>query len=243
MPRALRNVLVRTLFYCFGLSAMNGLAPLVARDLLHGTAGTYGILLGCFGIGAVCGALLVGTLRRNYTTETTVRGVALTAAAALILVALSTHVALTCFAYAVLGANTTLCLASLNITVQFLAPRWVIARALSMYQSAMAAGWAVGAWMWGHVADHVGLKTTMLLAAAFTIGNLLLGFRRPLASTTNEELTTVELGNTPDVAMELTQRSGPMIIEMDYDVDPEQARRFYKRHAINTAHAPAQWRL
>jgi predicted MFS family arabinose efflux permease len=224
---ALRTVLVRTVFYCFGLSAMNSLAPLVARDLLHGTAATYGVLLCCFGVGAVAGALFVGALRRKFSTEMTIRVVALTAAVALIVVALSRSVPLTCFAYAVLGANTTLCLATLNITVQFSAPRWVIARALSMYQSAMAAGWALGAWMWGHVADHVGLEVTMLLAAAFTIANLLLGLRRPLASVATTEMETVELGRMTDVTMELTPRSGPMIIEIDYDVDPEKARKFY----------------
>jgi predicted MFS family arabinose efflux permease len=224
---ALRNVLVRVLFYTLGLSAMNGLAPLIARDVLHGTAATYGLLLGVFGAGAVGGALFVGTLRRNYTTETMVRAVSLSAAAALVLIALSSNVILTCLAYAVLGANVTLCLASLNITVQFSAPRWVIARALSMYQSAMAAGWAIGAWIWGHVADGFGLQTTMLLAAAFTLGTILIGMRRPLASTTTTELESVELSNTPDVAMELTQRSGPVVIEVDYDVDPANARPFY----------------
>lgn len=45
--------------FLFGLSAIVILAllPLVARDLVQGTALTYGIMLGFFGIGAIGGAL------------------------------------------------------------------------------------------------------------------------------------------------------------------------------------------
>ncbi len=39
--------------------------PLVARDLLHGGAQTYGIMLGAFGMGAVIGALNIATIRAS----------------------------------------------------------------------------------------------------------------------------------------------------------------------------------
>jgi hypothetical protein len=37
----------------------------------------------------------------------------------------------------------------------------------------------------------------------------------------------VELAAQPEVALALTLRSGPIVIEVDYRVDPEQARDFY----------------
>src|SRR5439155_12057482 len=55
-------VLARTL--ATGIAAGSGSAcmPLVARDLLHGGAQTYGIMLGAFGMGAVIGALNITDL-------------------------------------------------------------------------------------------------------------------------------------------------------------------------------------
>jgi ribose 5-phosphate isomerase RpiB len=46
---------------------------LVARDLLHGTAATYGIMLGATGVGAVIGALMMSTLRARFSAEAAVR--------------------------------------------------------------------------------------------------------------------------------------------------------------------------
>ena len=40
--------------------------PLVARDLLHGGAQTYGIMLGAFGMGAVIGALNIAAAAQAH---------------------------------------------------------------------------------------------------------------------------------------------------------------------------------
>jgi MFS family permease len=56
----IKIVLTRT--FVIGLigGSLSALMPLVARDLLHGGAQTYGIILGAFGMGAVIGALNIG---------------------------------------------------------------------------------------------------------------------------------------------------------------------------------------
>jgi MFS family permease len=60
-----RAAMVRA--FSFGLAGAAGsaLVPLVARDLLKGNASTYGLLLGCSGVGAVAGALLVSKARER----------------------------------------------------------------------------------------------------------------------------------------------------------------------------------
>jgi hypothetical protein len=35
------------------------------------------------------------------------------------------------------------------------------------------------------------------------------------------------MGNEPEVGMALTLRSGPIVVEIEYDVDPDHAREFY----------------
>ena len=57
---SIRIVLTRTLVTGIIGGSVMALMPLIARDLLHGGAQTYGIMLGAFGMGAVIGALNIG---------------------------------------------------------------------------------------------------------------------------------------------------------------------------------------
>ena len=59
-------MLTRTLVTGIIGGSVSALMPLVARDLLHGGAQTYGIMLGAFGMGAVIGALNIGTVRKRH---------------------------------------------------------------------------------------------------------------------------------------------------------------------------------
>ena len=54
---SIRVVLLRTLAIGIVGGSVPALMPLIARDLLHGGAQIYGIMLGAFGMGAVIGAL------------------------------------------------------------------------------------------------------------------------------------------------------------------------------------------
>src|SRR3546814_10474742 len=54
MSPPLRAVIVRSAMFTFAASAVPALLPVVARDLLSGGPLVYGVLLGAFGIGAVC---------------------------------------------------------------------------------------------------------------------------------------------------------------------------------------------
>ena len=57
--------------------SVSALMPLVARDLLHGGAQTYGIMLGAFGMGAVIGALNIGEIRKRLSGEAAIRACAM----------------------------------------------------------------------------------------------------------------------------------------------------------------------
>src|ERR1700716_1792500 len=62
---SIRIVLTRTLVTGLLGGSVSALMPLVARDLLHGGAQTYGIMLGAFGMGAVIGALNIGEVHNR----------------------------------------------------------------------------------------------------------------------------------------------------------------------------------
>ncbi|WP_336968649.1 MFS transporter [Sphingobium aromaticiconvertens] len=223
----IRTVLLRA--FIFGLSGATAtaLAPLVAKDLLGGNASTYGLLLGASGVGAVVGALMVSPCRERFGTQWTTGVMAVVGGLALVLTGISRSVPLTCFAMFIAGGANILTIALFNVSVQLSAPRWVTARALSLFSSALTGGIAIGAWMWGMVAGQWSVDVAMI-ASGVALGLMpLLGFILPLPEATEADVAPFELANEPEVALALTQRSGPVVIEIDYDVDPGRARDFY----------------
>src|SRR5690606_35827624 len=73
MSPNLWRILLRAVWYGVGAVPVVALLPMVTRDLLKGEAGTYGLMLGAFGIGGLLGALMSGRLRSALRNETLVR--------------------------------------------------------------------------------------------------------------------------------------------------------------------------
>ena len=80
---SIKIVLTRTLVTGIIGGSVSALMPLIARDLLHGGAQTYGVMLGAFGMGAVIGALNIGTVRKQMSGEAAVRACAISMAGAI----------------------------------------------------------------------------------------------------------------------------------------------------------------
>jgi MFS family permease len=222
-----RSAMIRALAFGISGAALAALAPLVARDLLGGDAGIYGLLLGATGVGAVLGALLVGPVRERMPVERAYALCVLLTAVMVVVVGMSRNVVLTVAAVTLVGAANMLSIALLNVVVQTSVPRWVAARALSLFQASITGGMAAGAVFWGHVAASWGLEAAFLASAGAFLLTALLGtaLRLPQVSTSGLEL--VGLREDPEVELAITSRSGPIIVEIDYRVDPENARDFY----------------
>src|SRR5262245_26360356 len=224
---AIRVVLGRTLLTGLAGGSLSALMPLIARDLLGGGPSTYGIILGAFGMGAVVGALSVSVVRARLGGEWSVRASAVLMAAAIAGAALSRSVWLTAAALVAGGAAWMIAITLFNIGVQLSAPRWVAGRALAGFQAAISGGVALGGWGWGHVTELVGLDKALLLSSAAMLASALLGvwLRMPRVGGRNEE--AIEMLADPEVNLRLTNRSGPIIIEIEYRVEPARAREFY----------------
>ncbi|WP_295638373.1 MFS transporter [Novosphingobium sp.] len=223
----IRTVLARAFAFGAVSASSAALAPLVAKDLLHGNAGVFGLLLGATGVGAVGGALLVAEARDKFGTEGSLRALAVIGGAALAGIGLSRNLWATGVLLGIMGAANIVTVALLNVSVQMAAPRWVTARALSLYQSALTGGIAIGAGLWGAFATHYGVATAMEASGALLALTALLGFVLRLPEASVEAAQQVVIPNTPEVGMALTMRSGPVVISLDYVVDPANAREFY----------------
>jgi hypothetical protein len=223
---SIRIVLARTLVMGTLGGSVSALMPLVARDLLHGGAQTYGIMLGAFGMGAVIGALNIAEVRKRMSGEAAIRACALSMGGAIAAVALSREPVLTAAALVIAGAVWMLAVALFNIGVQLSAPRWVAGRSLAAFQASIAGGIAIGSWGWGHLTDAVGVETALLVSAALMFASPLLGLwlRMPRIGARNED---AEVLADPEVQLLLTARSGPLVVEIEYRVAQENARPFH----------------
>jgi len=223
---SIRIVLARTLVTGVIGGSVSALMPLVARDLLHGGAQTYGIMLGAFGMGAVIGALNIAEVRKRLTGEAAVRACALSMGGAIAAIALSREPVLTAAALVVAGAAWMLAVALFNIGVQLSAPRWVAGRSLAAFQASIAGGIAVGSWGWGRLTDAAGVETALLVSAGLMMLSPLLGLwlHMPRVGARNED---AELLADPEVQLSLTARSGPLVVEIEYRVDQDNARAFH----------------
>lgn len=223
---SIKIVLTRTMAAAVIGGPIQALMPLVARDLLHGGVQTYGILLGAFGLGAVIGALNIGEVRRRMSSEAAVRACTLSMGGAIAAVALSREPVLTAAALVLAGAVWTIIWTLFNIGVQLSAPRWVAGRSLAAWSTAFSAGIAVGSWGWGRLTDAVGVEIALLVSAALILLSPLLGLWLAMPRINARDQDADALAD-PEVRLALTNRSGPLVVEIEYRVAPENARAFH----------------
>ncbi|HWW65903.1 MAG TPA: MFS transporter [Sphingomonadaceae bacterium] len=218
MSPPLLVVLLRAALFGLAASAVSALLPLVARHILGGGPLTYGLLLGAFGVGAVGGAFLSGRLRRALSTEQLVRAASITFGIASALAGLSPSLPLTMAGLAVAGAGWVLALSTFNVTIQMSAPRWVVGRALALYQMAAFGGMAAGSWVWGVVAEDGGVAIALIAAGIAQLAGLVIGLRMPLPDAEALNLDPLRPFVAPETAVPIEPRSGPVVVTIEYRI-------------------------
>jgi MFS family permease len=247
MSPAIRVVLGRSFIFGLGASAIPSLMPLIARDIIVGGPLTYGLLLGGFGVGAVSGALASARVRQFLSSEAIVRWSCVIFALAAASAGISRILAATILVLFAAGAAWVLALSTFNVTVQLHSPRWVVARALSLYQMAAFGGMAVGSLIWGHSAEGWGIGLALVGGAIMQIVCALLGWRVPLPSNGEIDLTPLRRWHPPDTAVPIEGRSGPVVITIEYRIAAEDRTEFIaamaERRRIRRRDGARHWTL
>jgi MFS family permease len=247
MSPAIRNVLVRSALFGAGASGVMALMPLVARDLLGGGPLVYGLMLGAFGAGAVAGAVGAASLRRQFPTETIVRAACIAFAVAAVVAGVSTSLHVTMAGLLLAGAGWVLALATFNVTVQLSTPRWVVGRALSLYQMAAFGGIAGGSWLWGVVAERESILVALAACGIVLVGCAAFGTRRPLAQPESLDLDPLRPWQAPETAVPVDLRTGPVVITIEYVIRQDDQLQFLaamaERRRIRRRDGALNWRL
>ena len=249
MSPHIRTVLLRAAVFGFGASSILALLPLVAKHLVAGGPLTYGLLLGAFGIGAVTGALGAARLREKLSTEAIVRWAGCILALAAAMVAVSTFLVATMAALLLAGAGWVLSLSTFNVSVQLSAPRWVVARALALYQMAAFGGLAAGSWLWGELAADFGISAALLISAGAVLICVVIGRWAPLsqAGELNLDPLRTQMWNAPTTSVPVDERTGPVVITVEYLIDESDIEEFLgrmnERRRMRRRDGARNWRL
>ena len=239
-------VLIRALVFGVGASGVQALMPLVAREAGGGPL-AFGMLLGAFGIGAVGGAVFVGRLRARYSNETIVRAATLGFALSAVVIGYSPWLLLTLPALLTAGAGWVLTLSTFNVTVQMSVPRWVVARALALYQMTAFGGMAFGSWMWGALAQGYGVDLALGLSSIVLIVCVAIGLRLRLPSTANLNMDLLKRWTEPETQLTIEPRSGPVVVTITYRIHETDIDAFLAvmndRRRIRRRDGARQWHL
>jgi MFS family permease len=220
----------RTGAFILCASALWALLPLQARHALGLGSFGYGILLGCIGTGAVMGAAFLPKVRQRISNNLLV--VAATVLFASVTVVLA-HVQVPVVAGAAMilgGIAWIAAMSSFNTAAQTAAPAWVRARALSLYMLVFMGGMAVGSAAWGTVAARFGVTSALTCAALGLIIGIAASLRYVLIGGDDLNLAPCMCWPEPIVVLEPEPEQGPVLVQIEYWIDPDQAREF--RHAM-----------
>jgi len=161
----MRSAMWRSAAFSVPAAAPWALLPLVVKEQLHLDAGWFGIILGLMGVGGVSAGMFLPRLRAQYSRGTIVLGATLCSCAGIALLGVARHWSLALLGMLLFGLGWVSAYSTLMAAAQLVAPPWVRARALAIYQLSYNFTLAVFSFVWGWVGLHLGLSYTLLAAA------------------------------------------------------------------------------
>jgi MFS family permease len=223
-----RAPIIRSGMVMFFASALLALLPTVAKNVSQSPI-AFGMLLGCFGAGAIIGAFAMQSARSRWSTEVVASSGVVILGLTTIAVGAFRELAVLCFVLLVGGAAWITFISLVSALVQKLAPNWVRARVLAVFILVFQGGMAGGAAVWGVVAQHAGVQIALMWAGLGGIATIGLGLRWRLPDATID-VSPWNHWRMPAIVrdVEIELESGPVLVTVEYVVSREHASEFIK---------------
>jgi MFS family permease len=210
----------------FFASAILALLPTIARHAAVGSIG-YGFLLGCFGAGAIAGALIMQRARERWRIDAMVSAAIAVLGVTVVFTGVAHHIGALGVLMTVAGAGWITFISLFSALIQSMAPDWVRARVLAIFMLVFQGGLAAGSALWGLVGEFAGVQTALLGSgiSCVAIGALSLRWRLPTAPA---DVSPWNPWRLPAVVkdLELDLQDGPVLVTIEYVVDAYQADAF-----------------
>ena len=227
---AMQAAMLRAVAYFLPSAAPWALLPLVVREQLGLGAGSFGLLLGMMGVGGVTSGMLLPLLRGRAGRGATTFGSSLFSCAGMACIASGHHWALAGFGMMLFGVGWVAAASTLQAAAQLVAPPWVRARALGIYQLSFNGALAFGSMLWGWLGDVLGLQATMAIAAvsvaALAVAARGFSLDQPGAGAAQVPAPPVPEAPAPELATMLPQSRGRILETMRYRVRPSDREAF-----------------
>jgi predicted MFS family arabinose efflux permease len=215
------ETLVRTLAFFPFASAYWALLPLIARRQMDQGPEFYGLLLGSIGVGAIAGSLALNWLKAKVGPDYLVAFATVGTALALVLYGLAHNAAIAVTAGFIAGVTWTLTLAALYVSAQVALPNWVRGRGLAIFLTIIFGASTVGSAVWGRIAGMEGLSIAQFIAAGGALVAIPLTWRYKLQTGLGVDLYPSMHWPTPRVAHEIELNRGPVLVTVEYRIDPK----------------------
>ncbi|MGW5666946.1 MFS transporter [Micromonospora sp. NPDC003776] len=221
-----RRLLRRALVFVIPASALWALLPLVASRRLGLNSSGYGLLLAALGVGAILGGLLLPWIRTRLSANQFLLVAGALYGGTLIVVASVRVVPVVLIALLPAGLAWVTVLANVNAEIQLFLPGWVRARGLAVYQVVQGGGQAVGALIWGLVADVGGLVGAFGVAAALMLAGAVTSQIWPLPDLRGVTRDPAAYRPPLTLALQPDPRVGPVLVTVTYTIRPEREAEF-----------------
>jgi MFS family permease len=222
---ALRRVLFATFLFMVCGAGVMALMPVLGRETGRGAVG-FGLLLGSLGVGAVSGATILPRLRSRFAPPALIAAGSIGLAAAAVGAATLRGLFALCPTMFIGGVAWVSVLSTLTVAAQLASPPWVRARAVAVFLIVFQAGIAGGSALWGFVASGAGLSAAYLgIAGGLALGAALAVRLRP-AGGAAEDHTPAHHWPAPIVLGEPPLEAGPIMVQVEYRVDPPRLDDF-----------------
>jgi len=228
----LRAIFTRLCAFILCGSALWSMITLHARKNLHLDATQTGLLMASFGAGAVLTGVTYPSLRRRFSSHALVGYGLCGAALNLLCLSYFQDKWLVWLAMAVAGFSWSLTMLTYNVVVIRSVPDWVRSRCASMFLFVFMGGSFFGSLFWGALASQLdaahfaGILISFRLAAAGLIMGLIGLQHLRIVDPGNDSLAPSMHWPEPVVAFEPCPEEGPVLVTVEYQVDPENAGAF-----------------
>ena len=159
--------------------------PLLTRDMLGRGPGTFGLLMASLGIGAMTGALALGTASHAEPSVPALATAAAVSCFGLVTLSAVTHVGIAVVVLFVVGLASIVAVAGVNTALQVMAPEALRGRVMSIYTLIFGGVFPFGAFLAGLTAETWGVRTALAGAGTFGLialtAILIAGGRRAVA--------------------------------------------------------------
>jgi len=152
---------------------------LAMMPMLVPNSADYGLVFGCFGMGAITGAMNYGRLSARYSRNSIVTGAVIIHATMLVLLSATTNSLAMGAILLCAGTAWFFVMSALQISAQLILPNAVRGRGIAILNMTLMTGYALGSPLWGTVAAFTTPRTSMLIAGCLSLVFLLMTYRKP----------------------------------------------------------------